>query len=342
MTVALIPAYEPDKKLIALLEDIKANTDFNVVVVNDGSKKDKDPIFERAKEFATVLYHDKNYGKGKALRTGIEYIGKNFPEDTVIVTMDADGQHTVPDALRVVAAVEDTSYQLVVGGRKFTGNVPLRSRMGNSITRFVYRISTGVKVHDTQSGLRAFGVGMIPFMLKLEGDRYEYEMNMLLFCAKHKIPIDEVEIETIYIEDNASSHFNALRDSFRIYKNILKFSASSLLSFVIDYSLFTVLVKLLAFPLSAGNVVARIISSIFNFFINKRFVFHNKDKIWKAALRYFALVAALLVLNTVLLRLMVAYVLPDEMWSKLVVEVVMFFVSWTVQKMFVFKKKKKA
>ena len=117
--------------------------------------------------------------------------------------MDADGQHRMADAMKICSAARNRPDALVLGGRRFTGGVPLRSRFGNAVTRFVYRMSTGLNVCDTQTGLRSFHIQLLPRMLEIPGERYEYEMNVLLELAKARTPIIEEEIETIYLDNNS-------------------------------------------------------------------------------------------------------------------------------------------
>lgn len=343
MNIAIIPAYKPDGKLIALLRELKPHTDFAIIVVDDGSPDDDAEVFEKAKAYATVLRHSQNSGKGTAIKTALEYVGKNFPGDAVIVTLDADGQHKVEDAVRVCRAAARGGDRLVIGSRIFSGKVPWRSRAGNAITRFVFRFVTGLKVGDTQTGLRAFGAHMLPFMTGVRGSRYEYEMNVLLTCARKNVEVEEVPIETVYINDNASSHFNTVKDSYRIYKEIVKFCASSLIGFLVDMAVFSVMILLtrslavtVSVPLS--NIVARVFSASANFLINKKFVFKNNDGLLKTAVKYFSLAAAILCMNTVLLTLLVTHVIGNEFVGKILVEVSMFIVSWLVQRFLIFKR----
>ena len=333
---ALVPAYEPDEKLLGVLSDLK-RAGFRTITVNDGSGDDYSDIFEKAGELSTVLVHDKNMGKGRALKTGLEYIQENSGSECVIVTVDADGQHRVADALRVCRKAEENPGSLVLGSRRFTGCVPLRSRLGNSITRFVYSSSTGLKVYDTQTGLRAFTGDMIPRLLEVAGDRYEYEMNMLLDFAKEGIPIIEEEIETVYIDENQSSHFDTVKDSFRIYKEILKFSASSLIGFITDYAMYALL-TLLTGNLILSNVGARLVSATVNFSINRKFVFGSNGSLAKAAAKYAALAAGILAGNTLVLSLLVNYAGIGRMIAKVLTELIFFAVSWLVQRYFIFKK----
>ena len=221
--IILIPAYEPTTKLLDLLKKLKKEN-LTTIIVNDGSNNTYDEIFNKAKKYAHILKHDVNKGKGRALKTGIEYIQKNFNKDYVIITMDCDGQHTIKDALKLGEYTLNHNEELVTGKRLRNKTTPLRSKIGNSITRFVYRTITGLDVYDTQTGLRAFSNKLVPLMLEIEGERFEYEMNVLLTCSTKKIKITEIQIDTIYIENNSGSHFNSVKDSIKIYKEIFKYT----------------------------------------------------------------------------------------------------------------------
>ena len=191
--VALIPAYKPSFSLLELLRSL-SDLGFQIVVVNDGSGLDYEKLFFDCSRYAEVLHHENNQGKGSALKTGLRYIYKTYQADCIVVTVDADGQHLASDALNVAKAVEGSPHSLVLGSRKLGKTAPLRSRFGNSITRLIFRLSTGRKVYDTMTGLRAFDGHMIPKMIIIEGERYEYEMNVLLRLAKEKVPIIEQEL----------------------------------------------------------------------------------------------------------------------------------------------------
>ena len=221
--IILIPAYEPTTKLLDLLKKLKKEN-LTTIIVNDGSNNTYDEIFNEAKKYAYILKHDVNKGKGRALKTGIEYIQNNYKKDYVIITMDCDGQHTIKDALKLGEYTLNHNEELVTGKRLRNKTTPLRSKIGNSITRFVYRTITGLDVYDTQTGLRAFSNKLVPLMLEIEGERFEYEMNVLLTCSTKKIKITEIQIDTIYIENNSGSHFNSVKDSIKIYKEILKYT----------------------------------------------------------------------------------------------------------------------
>ena len=361
---ALIPAYEPDGRMLELIEDAVAEG-FQVIVVDDGSSAECQQYFKHAEYLATVLHHSENRGKGAALRTGFAYITSVCEDDDVVVTLDADGQHTIQDALKVCAEACLQPDSLVLGSRALDENVPLRSKLGNTITRFVYRLASGVSVHDTQTGLRAFSCRLLPWLLEVKGDRYEYEMNVLLECPKADIPICEVPIKTIYLDDNSSSHFDTVKDSVRIYKEILKFSASSFASFVIDYLLYSVMVLLTAgigaeASIILSNVTARLVSATVNYNINRRYVFGTdnvkcqdvnsikagiktgrRSFISHPAVQYALLAISILAGNTLVLSLLVEILGVNRLVAKLITELFFFIFSYLVQRNGIFKRTRK-
>ena len=342
MDFLVIPAYKPDLTLIHLLQRVKAKSSLHVVVVNDGSPASYNSIFQEAQKCATILYYPSNQGKGQALKNAFTYIDTLGQYGTV-VTADADGQHNVWDIFRVSKKAQENPNHLILGVRSFSGKVPLRSAFGNKVTRFLFQRQTGVSVTDTQTGLRGFTTNMIPFMLKVEGQRYEYEMNMLLEASK-EYPILEVPIETVYINDNQGSHFRPIRDGLMIYKNIFKFALTSLSSFVVDYNVYALaLLFLTAVPTSLrillANGIARVTSSVFNYSTNKKLVFKNDDSILKTGTGYFSLAVVLFILDTLLIRLFYAVFGLNLLLAKIIVGLLLFTISWMVQKRFIFKER---
>lgn len=342
-TALIIPAYKPAKELLGLLAQFMDNPDFTPVIVDDGSGAEFEPIFAALPEGTTLLRHPQNRGKGAALKTAFRYVLESLPECALAVTADADGQHRYEDILRVCDTAGRNPGALVLGSRKFEGDVPLRSRFGNGVTRQVFAIASGKKVYDTQTGLRAFGREAMRRFADVPGDRYEYEINMLLTAAQSGMPILEEWIETVYLEDNASSHFNPLRDSLKIYMCILKFCASSLLGFGIDYVLALLLRSLTrAWPLAASVnfsvVVARLVSATVNFTVNRRIVFNGNEKLGRAIVKYAALAACILGLNLLMMHALTALGLSFAL-AKIIVEMVLFCLNFVIQGKFVFRGK---
>ena len=338
--IALIPAYEPDARLTVLAKEM-ADRGFLVLIVDDGSGPVYQPVFKAAGNTATVLTHEKNRGKGAALKTALAWIQENLDAPYTVVTMDADGQHLPEDAERICAAAEAEPEELILGGRRFAGRVPLRSRFGNGVTRLVFRLSTGAKVHDTQTGLRAFSHRLLGELREVKGERYEYEMNVLLRWAREKRPLRELPIQTVYLDGNRSSHFRALRDSVRIYREILRFSASSFLSFLLDYGLFCLL-SLLTGRVVVSNVAARLISGSVNYTVNRKLVFESRAGVGTSLLQYAVLAAGILGVNTLSLWLLVTGLGLNRYLAKILVETALFAASYLVQKRWIFRVKEAA
>ena len=343
MNAILIPAYKPDEKLIELCRQLLTHEDLKLVVVDDGSGEEFRHIFDALDERVKVISYPVNKGKGGALKTGIAYIYENLPECERVVTADADGQHRYEDIRKVIIRSVECPGQLVLGSRKFDeSNVPARSRFGNALTRGVFRLVSGAKVYDTQTGLRGFDRPLMQRFMNVHGDRYEYEMNMLLDAAADKIPITEVTIKTVYLNENESSHFNPLKDSAKIYycllKHFIKFAGSSLLAFGIDYVFVLLFHYLFKWPRKTANYAARVISASANFTVNHKFVFESREKIWLALLKYAMLAVAIAIADTYLLEFLCSVIRIPLPVAKPITEITMFLISYPVQKHVVYKK----
>lgn len=329
MNYVVIPAYKPDEKLTKLVENLSENH-LNIIVVKDGAC---DYDFSKLNNIV-LLEHQTNMGKGAALKTAFKYL-KSQQANGTVVTSDADGQHLVKDILKLIKFSEQNKDKLILGVRDLKRGIPIKSLLGNTITRLVFYSSSSKYIKDTQTGLRAFNTSNLDKMIEIEGDRYEYEMNMLYEFDSESIM--QVPIETIYIENNETSHFNAFKDSAKIYKSILKFSTSSYLSFLVDYFTFILLFyKLDLQSLVLSNIIARAVSSTFNFYVNNKYVFKNKDKILKKYIKYVTLVVFILALNTVVLKILQALGIRVFV-AKIITEALMFIVSYNIQKRIIFK-----
>ena len=367
--IALIPAYKPNIQLLEFVKGIEEHG-MDCLIVNDGSGEEYLSLFhkiERETE-ARVLSFPENRGKGAALKAGLEYLQKEnagLQGDFTLITLDADGQHLLKDAFNLLSLAEEKKDTLILGSRTQSKDSPLRSRIGNGITKEVFHLCTGVEVKDTQTGMRAFSGKMIPEMLDIPGERYEYEMNVLLFLAKEGVPMEEVPIETVYINDNAESHFDTVKDSYRIYKQILKFSASSLVSFLADFLLYSFFF-LITGGLFVSNFLARVISLHLNFFLNKTMVFSGEEDIeeskkrientkvqkgtkWNLSalksfkkeeyLSYLGLAAFIFIINSFILSGIVGSLGMNPYLAKILTEGLLFCLSYFVQKKWIFEKK---
>ena len=340
--IALIPSYEPDEELLKVVNELLENS-FKVVVVNDGSNITFNKIFEQLPVSVHYLHYEMNMGKGFALKHGLQYIRSNFSEGSIIVTLDSDGQHKVSDAIKVCNLCEEKGG-LVLGSRHFDKGTPFKSRFGNWMARTTFLLSTHHKIYDTQTGLRAFDYELISKMQLVKGNRYEYEMNVLLDAIREGTIIREVKIETLYVNNNAGTHFSHFKDTMRIFKEVIKFSASSLIAFGIDYGAFALL-TLINNPwehwILMCVVIARVISASINFTINYHLVFKKRESLWMAFIKYAGLAVFILGCNLLLMWLLHEQAGMNEYLAKIIVETTLFITSWIVQRLLVFRKIKK-
>ena len=339
--VVLIPAYCPDEKMITLLEQI-SETFEHILVVNDGSGEAYDVLFEQAGKYAVVLDHESNCGKGCALRTGFSYVLEHITDALGVVTIDADGQHTPADVMKCCDVFLKQPSKVVLGCRNFKEDtrIPARSRFGNRLTSHLMKFFCDISLSDTQTGLRVIPFSVLSEMLKVNGDRYEYEMNSIFRLKELNVEWTEVPIEVIYIDDNASSHFNPIKDSFRIYKVFFKFCVSSLGACILDMLLFLAagyfLKSLIPFSyIVVSTVIARICSGIFNYSIN-RIVFASKANAVESGPKYFAVWLVQMTCSALFVS-MLAHALPvHEGIIKIIVDTMLFFISYKIQQKWVF------
>lgn len=357
----IIPSLNPDEKLMQVVKGLTDAGFKDIIIVNDGSDEAHEEPFEEAKKYkqCTVLVHEINKGKGRGLKTAFQYVMENRPNSLGVITVDGDNQHQVKDIEACMDKMIELKDHVILGCRDFSGDdVPARSRFGNNMTKNVFKYLCGLKISDTQTGLRAIPVQYLKPFIELSGERFEYETNMLLELKELSIPYSEVKIETVYIEENATSHFNPLVDSIKIYKVIFKFMLSSFGSCIIDNVLFFIILFLLGkfvdektinilgknfgINITISIICARIISSIFNFTMNKKAVFKSKTSLKGTLVRYYILCVIQLMISSGLITV-VSYLLHIKSSLivtiiKAIIDTLLFLISFPIQRKWVFKK----
>ena len=345
----VVPSYQPDEKLLEVVKGLTESGFQDIILVDDGGGESYAPLFEKASLFSgvTVLTHPENRGKGSALKTAFAYCLKERLDCFGVVTVDGDNQHHVEDILACCEKLREKPDHIILGARDFSKKeVPLRSRFGNVLTKGVFRFACGIRITDTQTGLRAIPAKYLEVMTEIEGSRYEYETNMLLEMKARRIPFEEVPIRTIYLDENESSHFNPLKDSLRIYRTIFAFAASSVASSLIDLLLFYLGISLLTYMMPAGawniviaTAVARVCSSLFNYNMNRRKVFRNGGR--NSILKYYILCVLQFAASAGLVSLL-AFLFPAGSFGKTLfkalVDVFLFLLSYQIQREWVFRR----
>lgn len=346
----IIPSYEPDEKLPGLLKELKGAGFQNIVLVDDGSGEAYAHLFKEAEESfgCRVLHHAINQGKGRALKTAFNYCLQEFSDAVGVITADSDGQHSPECILACADALLAHPDSLILGCRCFEGkDVPARSEFGNKCTRMVMKYLTGITVSDTQTGLRGIPTSFMERLLMVKGERFEFETNMLLETKERKIPIVEVPIRTIYIEENRTSHFNPIRDSVKIYMIFGKFLFSSLSSSVVDLVLFSVFCFLMrdmqwrrVSYITVATVSARILSAFYNYSMNLKVVFQSEKSVGATLPRYILLAMVQMSLSAFLVGKLYPLFGGAEVVVKIPVDVLLFFLSFFIQREFVYADKK--
>lgn len=349
----VIPALNPDDKLITLIHDLYNNQSLQTIVkeliiVNDGSDADHTTIFSQITEMnlpnLTILTHDHNRGKGAALKTAFKYAQKNFTNLSGIATMDSDGQHTVAALSSCLDKFSLNPTALVIGVRHFTNAIPFRSQFGNILTSNLVRLLTHQNISDTQTGLRVIPMDYTADLISFPGDRFEFEFDMLLQAKKHNIKVVEQPIPTVYIDGNASSHFRVIRDSIAIYARFFKFAASGFFSFIIDIALFYLVLFVIGNhvlnSILIATIVSRVLSSIVNYSINHHVVFNHAGN--KTFLKYGCLFVVQMFASgfftnalTTLFPATNGQLMPTM--AKVIVDFILFIISYQIQRDLIFK-----
>ncbi len=357
---ALIPSRDPDERLRSIVTSLLERGEYNIIIVNyDADDRNADvfaALLALDPERMTVIRHEGAAGKGSALRTGFRYIKDIAGENDGVVCVSAVGRNTAEDVDAVTAAWNSSPAALVLGSYRYAGKLPLGKRMSTGFTRSIFAVTSGVRVHNPYTGLRAFSVEYLDGFIKEKGSRSDYELNLLLHAAKHNVKIIEVPIEVDNIEGNRTGERRSPKDTWLIYKTIGVFMLSSFSSFVVDYTLLLALAGIFhrlrsVVEISPGEfrlpmfgrlvdthllalVIARAVSSFVNYLLNRRIVF--KSKSWGNIFRYYAVILSLLAANYLLLSLVSnANGLP--LWiAQLVVQAVLYPFSFILQRKFVF------
>jgi glycosyltransferase involved in cell wall biosynthesis len=332
----LIPTRCLEPRLPSLVASLGEAGFGAILVVDDGIASEDRESFNALARTPRVhlLRHGVNLGKGRALKTGINFFCTSLTGFAGLVTADADGQHAIEDIVRVGLALQSKPNRIVLGSRRFSADVPLRSRFGNQLTRLIFRFLIGRDVSDTQTGLRAFSAALLPEILVLPGERYEYEMSVLAHMSRLGIRLIEVPIQTIYIDQNRASHFNPVRDSMRIYFVLARFYASSLTSAGLDLLGFS-FTYWLAHNVLTAMLIGRL-SSLVNFTLNRNLVFHNRGSIGSALWRYYLLAILLAGISYAAIRGLSAWLDWNMIVIKILVETSLSLLSFSVQRTFVF------
>ncbi|MFZ9138880.1 MAG: glycosyltransferase [Bacilli bacterium] len=337
----IIPAYRPNQNLVVLIQRLQ-KTFFGPIIVVDDGNQDQD-IFKKLTGI-TLLHHSKNLGKGAALKTAFKYVLKKLDTVYGVVTADADGQHPYEDILKMIHLIDQESDSFYIGTRLFDNKTPLRNRLGNLITRKVFSWVTKQTIMDTQNGLRAIPKWLLQKLILIPQNRYDYEMAMLKLIALQGVNMVQVPVKTIYNQEGAISSFNPWKDSILIYQILLKsfvrFIFVGLLSFLIDYALFLFFYELIegSWRIILAVLFARVLSGIFNYGVNRFYTFESDVRFVKSSIQYLVLFLLIMALSAFFTDAITSFNLLSHQFAKILVDSILFIISYRVQKKYIFKK----
>ncbi|MBQ3792280.1 MAG: bifunctional glycosyltransferase family 2/GtrA family protein [Clostridia bacterium] len=361
LVVAVIPSLNPNDRLRLTVQGLFEKGFSRILLVDDGSDSAHRALFDELGQMpgVTVLRHEVNRGKGEALKTAFSHIHSEWKDAAGVVTLDGDGQHRADDVVRVVEEMLRRPDHVVLGVRDFSSpDIPKRSRNGNRMTCRVFKLFCHLEISDTQTGLRAFSAEKLPWLISVAGSRYEYETNVLLDMGKKKIPYAEVKIETIYLNENEESHFRPIRDSVRIYWQIfgrlIKYACNSVFCVLVEGLIQTLLHSYWSLTIAAASpflsaffkelldfLPSRLLSSILNYFLNRKLVFNDGERKKGSLIRYYILWTVQAIVTALATTALVQWVggASGILYFLLtsLVKTVIFFASYFIQKNWVFK-----
>ena len=334
----VVPTLNPNVDIfLPFLENLQKEFS-NILVYDDGCRDEYKAFFAKLEKMGIiVLHHYVNLGKGRAMKDAFNYLLNEYPNLKGVVTADSDGQHSISDIKKCAESLIKNPNKMILGVRDFDNdNVPARSKFGNKITRGVFKLFIGLDITDTQTGLRGFSRELMTKLLDCKGERYEYETEMLIRCKIDNIPLKEEVIETIYIDSNAGSHFNPIKDSIKIYSLFSKYIIRALLSYIIDIVLFGVFLGIIRInsKILAATILARIISSIYVYCTNKNVKFKNVNS--GILMNYYILVLGQMLLSGCFVAYLYNLLNINIYIIKVVVDIVIWLVNIFIQKEFIF------
>jgi putative flippase GtrA len=254
-----------------------------------------------------------------------------------VVTADADGQHHPDDIEQVAERLAAEPDRVILGTRTFSGGVPLRSRVGNAGNAHRDARPGGPAYLRHADRLARHPRSLLPHLLRLEANGYDFELDMLIAVRQQAIRIAEVPIRTIYEPGNRTSHFNPLIDSMKIYFVLLRFSSVSLMTAALDTLVFYLAYRRLG-NLAASQALGRLLAVAFNYTMVRRAVFFSKLRHAAVLPKYLLLVCLSGSASYAGIQLLNSRFHIQPLPAKLLVETLLFFANFAIQRDFIFGK----
>jgi glycosyltransferase involved in cell wall biosynthesis len=204
--VVCIPAFNPTRSLILLLEQLTEYPFRRIIIINDGSDIKSKEVFKKAATFENVeiLHLKRNSGKGKAVKTALQYIIKNIPSIQGVLTCGADGQHHIEDIIKVATTSRIFVDGIILGMRNFNSeHISVVHRIHSQAMALLFKLLFKKRIVDFQSGLRFFPYHQLPWIKSCQGDSFHFDTNVLIEAIRREVPIYELPIGKVRMSQSS-------------------------------------------------------------------------------------------------------------------------------------------
>ena len=281
--------------------------------------------------------------KLSALKAGLEYIQTHYTAPYVVVIVDTEGYHT-PNSVKLIADEATLHPDTLILSRQSQKEKKFCDRLACSIKHLLYRRYTGIDVYGETNCLKAFSDELLLYFLDIRDNHYDHDINLLIKCREHDIPVMEIKTKTT--KPIGNTHWvDVIHSAYIRHQNIIKFASSSFTAFLIDYGVYSLILaigteRINFINLTFANIAARVVSSTVNFTINRKFVFKSNQSLQRSAAQFFTLAAVILACNSVVLNFLANVLNINHYIAKIMTEMFFFVFNYTLQNFVIFRKKK--
>ncbi len=294
-------------------------------------------------DIADVHLYTNASDKLSAVKAGLEYIQANYSAPYIVVIVDTDGYHT-PESVKLIADEAALHPDTLILSRQSQKEKKFWDRFACSIKHLLYRRYTGIDVYGETNCLKAFSDQLLPYFENIRDNHYDHDINLLIKCRENDLTVMEIKTKTT--KPLGNTHWvDVIHAAYIRHQNIIKFASSSFTAFLVDYTVFSLILmigteRVNFFSITFANIVARLISSTVNFTINRRFVFKSSQSLQRSAAQFYTLVAVVLACNSIVLNFLANVLNINHYIAKILTEMFFFAFNYTIQNFVIFRKKR--
>ena len=223
--IVVIPALNPLQSFVSFVEQLKKIDIKKIIIVNDGSEEKYTPIFSQLKEQpkCIVIDHKQSKGKGRALKSGVDYILKHEKQLEGVLTVGAHGQHKIADIELMCACAKVFADGIMLGVRRFRSReLPIMSFLGNRAASILFELLFHRRLLDIQTGLRYIPKSELVWLRKVSGEHFDFDTIMLVEAIQRNVPIYEIPIGYAKLRKNSMMNYDEIIDAKKMLQQIWK------------------------------------------------------------------------------------------------------------------------